>query len=300
MWPSNDEVKNTLCETGVILFRESHLQLNPRIDLAKTFLDRELLISAIDASNALFDQKEKLKLAVLLRDYIYSSSYLDTLHLNIQNFWKDCYEFLKSFLVEFPIISIFLILTFVPVFLPIRWLKIKLDIRSTERKQIKQRENLSLGIEEAKNQSNLINPLTIIHGPELFKIPEKKQSLVPNLTEERLIENLADIFNLLSKKSERPLNADSSNEVTESAGRSIEKLVENVNAINKQFEAPIITLEKVIENLVALYQLFEEPNLTLDKMTQNLFAINESSESANPSIDKMIPNLIAINDLFSA
>ncbi|TLY47263.1 MAG: hypothetical protein E6K54_06485 [Gammaproteobacteria bacterium] len=58
MWPSNTEVRNTLSQTGVLLFRDGNLQLNSKLDLAKTLLEKELLISTIDTINATFDQND--------------------------------------------------------------------------------------------------------------------------------------------------------------------------------------------------------------------------------------------------
>ncbi len=168
------------------------------------------MISAIGALNSLFDQKEKLKLAVLLRDYIFSCSDLDELHLNIQDFWKDYYQFLKHYLSEFPLISIITVILS-PLLIPLKCLKLKLGIWSPEKKQIKQRENLSLGIKEETNYTHIINPLTIDHNPKLFEIPEKKEIfVVPNLPVEMLIKNLAETTGIFSKKFEKHIGADSS------------------------------------------------------------------------------------------
>lgn len=132
MWPSNTEVKNILCETGVLLYISGNLQLNPKIDLDKTLLEKELLISSIDALNATFDQKEKLKLAILLRDYIYNCRNLEALQTATQQFWKDYYQFLKHYLSEYPLISIITVIVN-PLYIPLNWLKLKLGIWSAKK-----------------------------------------------------------------------------------------------------------------------------------------------------------------------
>lgn len=207
MWPSDNKVKNTLCHTGVLLFRDGNLQLNPNIDLAKTILEKELLISAIDTLNATFDQEEKLKLAVLLRDYIYVCRHLEQLQLAIQRFWKNHVHMLKRLLWYPSLFLVVLILS--PLILPIKWLGIKFSVWSEEKKQIKNRENLKLRIEEA-NQSNLINPLTIDYDSKLFKIPDKEKiPEVANLSIDELIENLAQITGISSKKFKKHIGPNS-------------------------------------------------------------------------------------------
>lgn len=228
MWPSNTEVKNTLNQTGVLLFRNGNLQLNQNINLNNTILEKELLISSIDRLNAIFDQEEKLKLAILLRDYIYGCKDLEQIQLEKQNFWKDYYQFLKH-LLEIPLLSL-LVIIFTPVIIPIKWMVLRFDFWSAEKKQLKNKQNLDSSIKNTINLSSLINPLTLDYGHRLFEIPEKKEIVeTAKLSTEELIEKLAEITDIFSKKFEKHIGADSTYELKDDLRSGLELIYYHLN-----------------------------------------------------------------------
>lgn len=300
MWPYNTEVKNILCETGVLLFRSGNLQLNPKIDLAKTLLEKELLISTIDALNATFDQKEKLKLAILLRDYIYKCRNLEALQTDTQKFWKDYYQFLKHYLSEYPLISIITVIVS-PLYIPLNWLKLKLGIWSAKKKQIKQRENLSLSITEAAHHRPLINPLAIIPDPKLFEIPKEKQYLqLPHLSVKELSTNLAELTDISSIKFARHIAKRSSyqlkNDLKDGLQRIYYRLNGDLDSILGPLQEKIALIYKLAEGLNYCSAGFHERVNTLLES----FKVAENFSELLYSVRKSLIEKTAIAQMQSA
>lgn len=273
MWPSNTEVRNTLSQTGVLLFRDGNLQLNSKLDLAKTLLEKELLISTIDTINAIFDQKEKLKLAILLRDYIYSCKNLEQIQLDSQHFWKDYYQFLKHYILEIPLLTVLAALLS-PLIIPLKWLGLKFSFWSASKEQIKNKERLTLSVQEAVNPNHSINPLTIDYDPKLFEIPEKKEIFeAPNLSVEQLIENLADITRIFSKKFETHIGADSTYELKHLLKDGLQRIYYRLNGNFDQILGPLQ------EKAAFIHKLYEGINNCSEGFHDR---VNTLLESFNP------------------
>lgn len=206
MWPSDIKVKNTLCYTDVFLFKGENLQLNPTFDLDNTILEKELITPTINRLNALFDQEEKFKLAILLRDYTYNCSDLEQLRLNIRYLWKNHFQFLEDHLSQHLLI-VFVLFILTPIIILSTWLFLKYSIWLTE-KNIKYIKKLLLNVKEAA-QSSLINPLSIDYDPKLFEIPIKKALEAPKLSTNKLIEKLAEITEIISESFENHIGPES-------------------------------------------------------------------------------------------
>jgi hypothetical protein len=208
MWPSENAIKTTLSGTKELIFDPAGcLTLNEKIVLAKS-LDSALIVSAIHALNAIFEQEEKLALARQLRNYISSCHYQDQLKSEKLSLWHNFTCLLSSprlaftafsvLFVVFPcllvwpiIVSCILISPFLLI-PPCLWFMQRLNYRLAEIAQIKDTKVLTALIDAADHSEPLINPLFIRNENKLFEenAPQEIQSF-PSLTADSLSEKLA-------------------------------------------------------------------------------------------------------------